>query len=275
MTVTFGTMPTGGFAATNLSIGAYDNIMVEIIVIVFMIIAGVNFGLHYLFLRKREFRQLFGNPEFKLYVGLLVGTSILVAINLINVLGMSVGSAFRQSSFQAVSIMTTTGFTTANFNTWPSFAKGVLLVLMLIGASAGSTGGALKVSRVLVLLKYTYRRIVKTFNPQIVTPIKVGNRVLSEQVISGVIGMTILYFTTMIVAFIIMSSLGLNHTTALSSVIATLGNVGPGLGMVGPVLDYSFIPAAGKVTLIICMLAGRLELLTVFAILAPSFWKWR
>jgi trk system potassium uptake protein TrkH len=146
---------------------------------------------------------------------------------------------------------------------------------MIVGASAGSTGGALKVTRVLVLLKYTYRRISLAFNPQAIIPIKMGNNVLSEQVISGVIGMTILYFITMIVGFLVMSSLGLSQITALSSVIATLGNVGPGMGMVGPMLDYAFIPAAGKVTLIICMLAGRLELLTVFALLAPSFWKWR
>jgi len=275
MTVTFGTMPTGGFAAKNLSIGAYDSIMVEIIVIVFMVIAGINFGLHYLLLRKRAPVRLLGNPEFKLYIGLLSGASILIALNLVSVLGMSIGNAFRHGTFQAVSIMTTTGFSTVDFNSWPSFAKGALLILMIVGASAGSTGGALKVSRILVLLKYTYRRIVKAFNPQAVIPIKVGDRVLSEQVISGVIGMTILYFTTMIIAFLIMSSLGLDEMTALSSVIATIGNVGPGLGMVGPVLNYGFIPAVGKITLIFCMLAGRLELLTVFAIFAPSFWKWR
>ena len=190
-------------------------------------------------------------------------------------MGIAIGNAFRHSGFQVVSIMTTTGFSTVNFGTWPAFAKATLLILMIVGASAGSTGGALKVSRILVLLKYIYRRVSLAFNPQAIIPIKVGNNVLSQQVVSGVIGMTILYFTTMIVGFLIMSSLGLSQTTALSSVIATLGNVGPGLGMVGPMLDYAFVPAVGKVALIVCMLAGRLELLTVFALLAPSFWKWR
>ena len=275
MTITFGTMPTGGFAARSLSIGAYNSIIVEGIVITFMIIAGVNFGLHYLLLRKRQPGHLFGNPEFRFYIGLLIGASILIALNLINGMGMSSGNAFRHSGFQVVSIMTTTGFSTVNFSTWPAFAKATLLILMIVGASAGSTGGALKVSRILVLLKYIYRRVSLAFNPQAIIPIKVGNNVLSQQVVSGVIGMTILYFTTMIVGFLIMSSLGLSQTTALSSVIATLGNVGPGLGMVGPMLDYAFVPAVGKVALIVCMLAGRLELLTVFALLAPSFWKWR
>ncbi len=275
LTVTLGTMPTGGFTATYLSIGAYNNVIVEGIVIAFMTIAGINFGLHYLLLWKRQPGRLFSNPEFRLYIGLLTGASILIALNLINSLGLSIGDAFRQSGFQTVSIMTTTGFSTVDFNAWPAFARAALLVLMIVGASAGSTGGALKVTRLLILFKYTFRRISLAFNPKAVIPIKIGENVLSERVISGIIGMTILYFTTFIVGFLIMSSLGLDHVTALSSVIATLGNVGPGLGLVGPAANYTLIPAAGKIVLIVCMLAGRLELLTVFALLAPSFWKWR
>ena len=275
LTITLGTMPTGGFTATYLSIGAYNSVIVEGIVIAFMTIAGINFGLHYLLLWKRQPGRLFSNPEFRLYIGLLTGTSILIALNLINSLGLSIGDAFRQSGFHTVSIMTTTGFSTVDFNAWPAFARAALLVLMIVGASAGSTGGALKVTRLLILFKYTSRRISLAFNPKAVIPIKVGENVLSERVISGIIGMTILYFTTFIVGFLIMSSLGLDHVTALSSVIATLGNVGPGLGLVGPAANYTLIPAAGKIVLIVCMLAGRLELLTVFALLAPSFWKWR
>jgi trk system potassium uptake protein TrkH len=275
LTVTFGTMPTGGFAAVNLSIAAYNSTVVEGIVVVFMAIAGMNFGLHYLFLVKRQPSHLFTNPEFRCYIAFLVGASVLVALNLVNSMGMPVGDAFRHGSFQTVSIMTTTGFSTTDFNVWPAFARGTLLTLMIIGACAGSTGGALKVTRLLVLFKYTFRRISLAFNPQAVIPIKLGGNVLSERVISGIIGMTILYFTTIIVGFLIMTALGLDHTTSLSSILATLGNVGPGLGLVGPAASYALIPAGGKVVLIICMLAGRLELLTVFALLAPSFWRWR
>jgi trk system potassium uptake protein TrkH len=146
---------------------------------------------------------------------------------------------------------------------------------MIAGACAGSTGGALKITRVMVLFKYAFRRISLTFNPHAVIPIKIGGTVLSERVISGIIGMTVLYFATIIVGFLIMSALGLDQATALSSILATLGNVGPGLGLVGPVADYALIPAGGKVALIICMLAGRLEILTVFSLFVPSFWKWR
>jgi trk system potassium uptake protein TrkH len=273
--VTFGTMPTGGFTATSLSIGAYNSLIIEGIVIAFMTIAGVNFGLYYFLFWRRQPKRLFSNPEFRLYIGLLTGASILIALNLTRGLGLSIGDAFRYSGFQAVSIMTTTGFSTTNFNLWPAFAKAALLMLMIIGASAGSTGGALKVTRFLVLMKYIYRRISLTFNPRAVIPLKVGGNVLSEKIVSRIIGTAILYFAVIIVSFLVMSALGLDHVTALSSVFATLGNVGPGLGLVGPAASYALIPSLGKVVLIVCMLAGRLELLTIFALFAPSFWKWR
>ncbi len=275
LTVTFGTMPTGGFTATNVSIAAYNSVIVEGITIAFMTIAGINFGLYYLFLVKRQPSHLFRNPEFRLYIALLTGASILISVNLMNSMGLSTGDAFRQGGFHTVSIMTTTGFATADFNLWPSFARAALLVLMIVGACAGSTGGAIKVTRLLVLFKYTFRRISLAFNPQAVIPIKVGGNVLSERVISGIIGMAALYFGTIIVGTLIMSALGLDIITALSAILATLGNVGPGLGLVGPAASYALIPAGGKVVLIICMLAGRLELLTAFSLLAPSFWRWR
>jgi len=274
-TVTFSTMATGGFTAKSLSIGAYNNVVVECIVIAFMTIAAVNFGLYYFLFWKRQPKRLFSNPEFRLYIGLLTGASIFVALNLMNSMGLSIGDAFRYGGFQTVSIMTTTGFSTTDFNLWPAFSKTVLLILMVIGGSAGSTAGALKVTRLLVLFKYAYRRISLAFNPRAVIPIKVGGNVLSEGVISRIIGMTILYLITLIVGFLVMSALGLDQISALSSVAATMGTVGPGLGLVGPAANYASILPPGKVVLIVCMLAGRLELLTIFALFAPSFWKWR
>ena len=275
LTVTLGTMPTGGFCTQALSIGAYNSVIVESIVIAFMVIAGVNFSLYYFLFRKRRPSRLLGNPEFRLYMSILAAFSILIAVNLMRSMGLSVGEAFRYGGFQSASIMTTTGFSTTNFNLWPSFAKGALLILMIIGASAGSTGGALKVTRFLVLMKYTYRRILLAFNPKTVIPIKVGESALSEKIVSAIIGTAILYFVTLISGFLIMSALGLDHVTALSSVFATLGNVGPGLGLVGPAANYALIPTAGKVFLTGCMLAGRLELLTIFVLFSPAFWKWR
>ena len=146
---------------------------------------------------------------------------------------------------------------------------------MVIGASAGSTGGALKVIRILVLAKYTYRRILLAFNPRAVIPLKVGGSVIPESVTSRIISLAILYFVTLVACFLIMSGLGLDNITALSSVTASLGNVGPGLGAVGPADNYAFIPPVGKGVLIFCMLAGRLELFTLLMLFTRAFWRWR
>jgi trk system potassium uptake protein TrkH len=275
LTITFSTMPTGGFAPVDLSIGAYNSLFVEIVIIVFMAIAGVNFGLFYFLAWKRQARQLINNPEFRLYIILLVVGAFSIALNLALSLDMSFGQAFRQSTFQVVSIMTTTGFSTVDFDIWPVFAKSALLILMIIGASAGSTGGALKVVRVLVLFKYAYRRIVLAFNPRAVIPLKIGGHVLSEGTITGIMGMAIVYFVILILGFLVMSAVGLDQVTALSSVLATVGNVGPGLNMVGPTANYTFIHPVGKIVLTICMLVGRLEIFTVLMLFVPPFWKWR
>jgi trk system potassium uptake protein TrkH len=146
---------------------------------------------------------------------------------------------------------------------------------MIIGASAGSTGGALKVVRVIVLVKYSYHQVLRVFNPRAVIPLRLGKSILSDAVVSRVIGMAVLYFLTLISGFLIMSAVGLDQETALSSVVASVGNVGPGFNLVGPVENYQFIPPVGKVVLMACMLVGRLELFTMLMLLAPAFWKWR
>ena len=275
ITVTFGTMPTGGFAPVNMSIETYNSLFVDIVVIVFMTIAGINFSLFYFLVWKRQVKQLIRNAEFRLYIILILVSTTLIVINLITSTDSSFGQALRHGSFQVISIMTTTGFNTVDFNLWPAFAKSILLTLMIIGASAGSTGGALKVVRLLVLVKYAYRRIILAFNPRAVVPVKIGGTVLPESIISGIIGMAIVYAATIFICFLIMSAIGLDHVTALSSVIASAGNVGPGLNLVGPISNYEFIPPIGKFVLTVCMIVGRLELFTVFMIFIPPFWKWR
>jgi len=278
ITVTFSTTPTGGFAPTALSIGTYNSLLIEAIVIFFMIAAGVNFGLYYFLMWKRQPMRLLKNPEFKLYIALLIGACLFITLNLALTkdMDLSFGEALRYGSFQTVSIMTTTGFSTTDFNVWPEFAKSALLILMVIGASAGSTGGALKVIRLLVLAKYTYRRILLAFNPRAVIPLKVGGSIIPEGVTSRIIGLAILYFVILVAGFLIMSALpDIDNRTALSSVTATLGNVGPGLGDVGPAANYFFIPPVGKGVLIFCMLAGRLEFFTLLMLFTPAFWRWR
>lgn len=275
LTVTFGTLATGGFCAKDLSIGGYNSLAVEIIVIIFMIIGSINFALHYFLIWKRQIRRVFSNSAFRLYMVILVGATVFIALNLINSMGLSTGEAFRQSAFNTVSISTTTGFSTADFNIWPAFSKGVLLTLMVIGGTFGSTAGGIKVSRLLILLKDAARSISLISNPRSVIPLKVGGDIISDKTLAGVIGMSILYITTIIVSTLIMTALGLDILTSISSVIATMGTVGPGLGLVGPASNYAAIPALGKVVLTVCMLVGRLELITVLAIFIPPFWKWR
>jgi trk system potassium uptake protein TrkH len=275
LTVTFSTMPTGGFTATNASILAYDNVAVEAIVTFFMLIAGVNFGLYYFLVWKRQPKQLLRSPELRVYLGILLVASILVAVDLGVNAGMSTSQAFRRSTFQVVSIMTTTGFASADFAMWPAFARSALLMLMIVGASAGSTGGALKVVRLMVAVKYSYNQLLRAFNPRVVVPLKLGGNIIPSQVVSGIIAMAALYFLTIMVGFLAMNAVGLDHVTALSSVIASVGNVGPGLNLVGPMETYQFIPPVGKVVLMTCMLVGRLELFTMMVVIVPAFWRWR
>ena len=272
--ITLGTMPTGGFLHKDLSIAAYDSLFVSSTVTVFMLMAGVNFGLYYSLMKKNP-RRLFSNVEFKLYITIVVVASLAIMLDLMQNMGQPVGEAFSHATFQAVSIQTTTGFVTADFNVWPSFSRSILLILMIIGASAGSTGGALKVIRLLVVVKYTLRQLHLAFSPRSIHSLKIGANVLPENVASGIIGISILYFSALIIGFLIMSAIGLDLLTAFSSVVATLGNVGPGLASVGPISNYSSIPSAGKGVLILCMLIGRLEFLAVLVLLVPAFWRWR
>jgi len=276
LNITFGTMPTGGFLPKGLSVGAYaDSIFVTTTVTVFMVLAGVNFVLYRRLLRGRSIRAILGNTEFRAYVSILAVATLLICWDLAAHVGWSAGEVVQHGAFQAVSILTTTGFTTADFGAWPELSRAILLVLMIVGASAGSTGGALKIVRVWVLLKHARRRIVLAFSPRAVIPMRLGNTILSESTVSAIMGTSVLYAITLGVGFVVMSAVGLDLVTACSSVAATVGNVGPGLGLVGPAANYAAVPTVGKVTLAICMLVGRLEFFTVLALLTPAFWRWR
>ncbi len=275
LVVTLSTIPSGGFAAYNLSIAAYNSLLVEGIVLFFMIATGVNFGLYYFLLWRRQPGKLFRNPEFRFYILLLLGAALLINLDLIINMGMSIGDAIRYGTFQTATIMTTTGFCTADFNTWPPLSKAVLLFLMVTGASAGSTSGALKVVRVFVLAKYAYRQIKNAFNPSAVIPLKLGGKIVPESIVTKTVGMSIIYFSVAVTGFLIMSGLGLDTVTALSSVVSALGNVGPGLGLVGPLENYASVPGIGKGVLIFCMIAGRLEFFTILMLFLPTFWKWK
>jgi len=276
MNIMFGTMPTGGFLHIQESIGAYvDQPFVTSVVTFFMLAAGVNFALYFYALRRRQMGGIVGNPEFRLYVGIFLVSSVAVAVDLVVRTGASVGEAVRYATFQVASIQTTTGFATADFDLWPALSRSVLLVLMVIGASAGSTGGGLKVVRLLVVVRYAFREVVVAFSPRAVMPLKVGDEMVPEPTVSAIAGMAALYVLALAGGTVFMSALGLDAVTAFSSVAATVGNVGPGFGAVGPTLNYAFIPASGKLVLSALMLIGRLEFVTVMALASISFWRWR
>ncbi|MEA3253834.1 MAG: TrkH family potassium uptake protein, partial [Chloroflexota bacterium] len=217
LTITFGTMPTGGFLHKDISLAAYNNsLFVTSTVTFFMVMAGINFALYYYLLFRRQASRFFGNTEFLFYIAIFVGASLLITQDLVTSGGLQVGEAFRYATFQTASIQTTTGFTTANFDAWPSLSRGVLLILMIVGASAGSTGGALKVVRVLVLVKYAFRQLTLSFSPRAVIPLRLGGNVLPEGTVSKVVGTSILYFAALVIGFLAMAAMGLDPITAFS-----------------------------------------------------------
>ena len=272
LTHMFGTMPTGGFTPRNLSVGAYDNPVFENIMILFMFIAGANFTLHYKALHG-NLKSLFKDREFLFYSGVILFSILAIATELRFYIYNSIFTALRYASFQVVSIATTTGFVTADYDVWPAFSKSVLLILMFIGGCAGSTGGAIKNIRVLLLMKQAYREFRKLIHPQAISPIRLGDKVVSEGVMRNITGFFFLYIFIFVISSFIMTILGLDIVSAMGSVAATLGNVGPGLGLVGPVQTYAFIPPLGKIVLTICMLLGRLEIYTVLILVIPEFWR--
>ena len=262
--ISFSTLSTGGFTPTTKSIGSYGDPLAEYIIMAFMFLAGMSFIIHYRVLQRNW--RVIKDDEFRLYLIILA-----VAIALL-ILSEGLAS-YREGIFQALSIMTTTGFVTANFGSWHSGARIMILALMFIGACGGSTGGGIKVVRALTLMKHTRVMMLKAISPKAVIPLKYNRKPLSEGIIRDVISFLFFYVLVAVVASVVLCFMGLNLETAISAVAATLGNVGPGLGGVGPFSNYAGLPGPAKVILIMCMWLGRLELFTVFMIFSPRFWK--
>jgi trk system potassium uptake protein TrkH len=267
----FTTMATGGFSTKGASIAFFGHYH-RIVITFFMFLAGANFALHYRFL-KGGYKGYWQDREFRFYL-----TIILVAIGIMSVflffeLGGGWGQRLEDAAFQVVSIMTTTGYVTANFGAWPPFCQYFLVLLMFVGGCAGSTGGGIKCIRVMLLYKYARQELRRIIHPHAVTTVKLGEQNISPSVLNGILGMVILYMAIFVLASIAMSALGFDIITSISSVAATLGNIGPGLGMVGPAEHYAHIPGIGKGILIFCMLAGRLEVYTIVILIFPEFWR--
>lgn len=269
---TFGTVATGGFSSKNASIAAYDSFLIEIIIVFFMVICGMNFALHYYTLRG-NFRTTLKDPETRLYMGIILAATAFIAIDLINNMNYETGRAARDSLFQVTSIITTTGFASTDFDQWPPFSKMVLLILMFIGGCAGSTGGAIKVSRILIMFKGISRQITKLLHPQAVVPLRVGKDIISQDVVDNVQTFFFMYLVIFGAAVMVVTAFGVDLVSSISAVAATLGNVGPGFGLVGPMTNYSSLPMEAKVVLSICMVVGRLELYTLLVIMSSKFWR--
>ncbi len=265
----FCTMPTGGFSPLTNSISGYANPIAELIIAVFMFLAGMNFILHYSLLRKPG--RVIANKEFQVYCLLLLAAISIITADLYIHKFASIQEAFRYGGFQAISFMTTTGFTTSDFDTWSHLSKIILFTLMFIGGCGGSTGGSIKVIRIYVLLKYFKQRIRKILYPHAIFVLKTGKKPISDDIIQGIIAFFISYILIFVVCSIAMTAVGFDMVSAASSVAATLGNVGPGFGLVSA--NYASVPILGKIILSFCMWAGRLELFTVLVLLTPAFWK--
>jgi trk system potassium uptake protein TrkH len=268
----FTTMPTGGFSTKNASIAHYRSAYIDGVIILFMLIAGMSFSLHYKLLKGRV-GTFFSDPELRAYL-LIVGIFILmVAWDIYGSLYSSAVDAFRYASFQVVSIMTTTGFATADYEQWPAFSQLILLLCMFIGSMAGSTGSGIKVIRLVLLLRHSYLELFRIIHPHAVTVVKIGNIPVPQTIMRSIWGFFFLFLAIYVVATLLMAFIGLDFMSAISSVAACLGNVGPGMGTVGPVDNYALIPGIGKWILIVCMLLGRLEIYTILVLLVPGFWR--
>ena len=269
---TFTTMATGGFSPKNESIEFYQNPFIEYSITFFMFLAGANFSLHYLALRGNP-KAFFRDPEFRFYVGLVLASTALITFNLWSQLPADLLKSFRLALFQVVSIQTTTGYTTADFEKWPAFSQYLLLGLMFIGGCAGSTGGAIKCVRIFVLMKQGANELNQLVHPHAVAPVKLGAKVISRDTLSGIQGLFFLYIGIFVIASLALSLLGSDILTSIAAVAATLGNVGPGLGAVGPMENFAHLRDVSKWLLTACMIFGRLEIYTLLIILFPEFWR--
>ncbi len=266
LTHTFGTVATGGFSTRNGSIAAFANTHAEWIIIFFMLVAGGNFALYYhMFLGRM--RIVWRDAELRFYLFGVILASYLVYLNL----GAKTAETLRSAVFQVVSIMTTTGYTTADFNEWPVFSRTLLLLLMFVGGCGGSTAGAIKQIRILVVMKYLLREARKVIYPHTISPLRIGHSVMPPQAVGAIVAFVGLYLAIFILSSLYLTYQGFDLVTSFSAVAATQGNIGPGLGAVGPSGSYAGMTDRVKILLSFLMMVGRLEIYTVAAILIPEF----
>jgi len=273
LTHTFSTLSTGGFSPRNGSIADFPSAYVHLVVIVFMLLAGANFSLYY-GMRRRRGWNLFRDTEFRLYLSIVAAATAVVAFDLLRHGTYPVGpQVVLDALFQVASILTTTGFATTDFETWPPLSRMLLVVLMFVGGCAGSTAGSMKVMRMVVGLKAAFREVRLNFSPSTVAAVFVGGRAVPDSVVRSVSGFFILFLTSWGVGALLLTLDGPSLVTAGTAAIATLGNVGPGLEAVGPIDNYAFFSVRDKLLMSLLMLLGRLEVYSIAALFAARFWR--
>ena len=265
----YGTAGTGGFGIKNDSIASYSS-YIQIVCTVFMFLFGINFSCYYLLLLG-QVRNVFKDEELRMYIGMVVLTVLLITYNLRDMYG-SLGETVRHAAFQVSSIVTTTGYATTDFDLWPSFSKALLVMLMIVGACAGSTGGGLKCARVLLLLKSLRRNIRQLLNPKKVQVIRVNGKPASEKVLDNTNAYLAAYVVIIVASFLLISIDGFSTGTNITAVLACFNNIGPGLEAVGPTCNFSGFSIGSKLVLILDMLAGRLEIFPILALFSRSTW---
>ncbi len=269
---TFSCMSTGGFSTSDASVGQFNSAYVDGVITFFMFAAGVNFTLHYALLTG-NFLGVFKNSELRFYTGLTLVAMLLVVFDLHFHIMNDLGGCLRYASFQVVSILTGTGYVTADYDKWPDLSKAILMLLLFSGGCVGSTTGGIKCLRIMLVLKHAYVELYRLVHPHAVKSVKLGSRIVYPETMASIWGFFILYLSLTAVCFVVLSATGLDAVSAFAAVAATIGNVGPGFGTVGPTLTYAELSVAAKWILSFCMLAGRLEIYTLIILLVPEFWK--
>mgnify|MGYP000901793709 CR=1 FL=1 len=262
---------TGGYSIKNLSVGYYDSAYIDIVIGIFVLLFGVNFSIYFLLL-MRKFKKAFSNSELLCYIGIVAFSTITIAINILGIYGTP-GRALRFSFFQVASTITTTGFATADFGLWPSYSQCMLILLMFIGACSGSTGGGIKVSRLVLLAKSTKDEIVKLINPRKVTAITMDGQQIDAATIRSTQVFFALYMVTTFIACLIVSLDNFDFSTSFSAVVTCISNVGPGIGLVSPSGNFSIFSDLSTIVLSLCMLIGRLEVFPLLLLASPSIWR--
>lgn len=269
----FSTAGTGGFSNRNASIAYYNSAYIDGVITVFMILFGVNFNLYFL-IRLKNWKEALKNEELHAYLGIIVGAVAVVTFNIMGMYG-NIVHAFRFASFQVASVITTTGFCTADFNLWPELSKVVLMCIMVVGACAGSTGGGIKVSRLMILVKSIKLEVRKMLHPKSVAIVKINGKRVGNDTIRSVYIYFISYILVMMVSILLVSINNFDFATTFSSVLTTLNNVGPGISMVGPVENFHMFSPLSKIVFCMDMLLGRLEIFPYLLLMSPELWKRR